>query len=153
MEVDEVHSARQWQLFRELVEEYGNTRGFSLEFQNFSAELEKLADIYARPSGSALLAFHKEHACGCVALKRLEQGICEMKRLYVRPSCRGYGLGRQLVERIMELGQTLGYERMRLDTLESLTAALHLYRTLGFYEIPRYNDNPRPDVRYLECRL
>src|SRR6202521_3264127 len=97
---------------RSLFLEYGSSLGFSLCFQSFDEELKTLPGAYGPPSGRLLLARHTGHAAGCVALRKLETGICEMKRLYVRPADRGMGLGRILVERVIEEARIVGYERM-----------------------------------------
>ena len=102
---------------RELFLEYANSLGFDLCFQNFEKELAGLPGNYALPSGVLLLGLSNNQAAGCVALHRLEDGVCEMKRLYVRPQFRGTGIGSQLVRRVIESAVAMGYKRMRLDTV------------------------------------
>ena len=108
---------------------------------------------YAPPTGKLLLAQVNFQPAGCIALRGLEQRICEMKRLFVRPKFRRRKLGLELAEAIITDARRLGYGAMRLDTLPSMAAARALYQTLGFRAIPRYNDNPSEGVIYLELRL
>jgi putative acetyltransferase len=139
---------------RSLFLEYGSSLSFSLCFQSFDEELKSLPGAYGPPSGRLLLARSSGHAAGCVALRKLEAGICEMKRLYVRPADRGSGLGRLLVERIIAEARIIGYERMRLDTIESaMKDAIALYRRMGFEEIAPYSAIPIEDALWMELRL
>jgi putative acetyltransferase len=139
---------------RSLFLEYGGSLGFSLCFQSFDQELKDLPGAYAPPSGRLLLARCNGHTAGCIALRRIEDGICEMKRLYVRPGDRGRGLGRLLVERLIVEARTIGYERMRLDTIESaMKDAVELYRRMGFREIAPYSAVPVESALWMELRL
>jgi ribosomal protein S18 acetylase RimI-like enzyme len=139
---------------RTLFLEYGSSLGFSLCFQSFDEELKSLPGAYRPPSGRLLLARHAGHAAGCVALRKLEAGICEMKRLYVRPADRGRSLGRMLVERMIAEARAIGYERMRLDTVASaMMDAIALYRRMGFEEIAPYSVIPIGDALWMELRL
>ncbi len=139
---------------RTLFLEYGRSLGFSLCFQSFDEELKSLPGAYGPPSGRLRLARYAGHAAGCVALRKLEAGICEMKRLYVRPGDRGRGLGRLLVEGIITEARAIGYERMRLDTIESaMKDAIALYRRMGFEEIAPYSVIPLEDALWMELRL
>jgi len=139
---------------RSLFLEYGRSLGFSLCFQSFDEELKNLPGAYGPPSGRLLLARYRDHAAGCVALRNLEPGICEMKRLYVRPGDRGRGLGRLLVERVIAEARAIGYERMRLDTIASaMEDAIALYRRMGFKEIAPYSAIPLESALWMELLL
>jgi GNAT superfamily N-acetyltransferase len=138
-----------------LFRDYVDWLGIDLTFQGFPAELAGLPGKYAPPMGELLLASAPAgEALGCVALQSLDGGdICEMKRLYVRPSARGLGLGAALVTAIIKTAEDLGYNEMKLDTLPWLTDAFALYQRFGFVEIPAYYNNPIPGTRYLAKRL
>jgi putative acetyltransferase len=136
-----------------LFEEYAASLGIDLCFQGFEEELTALPGSYAPPDGRLLLAFQDEELAGCVALRRLEPGVCEMKRLYVRPAFRSSGVGRMLADRIVREAKDAGYRCMRLDSLPSMTAALALYRRLGFRETAPYCENPIDGALFLELQL
>jgi putative acetyltransferase len=139
---------------RELFLEYAQSLGFSLCFQNFDQELASLPGGYAPPDGRLLLAECDGNVVGCVALHKLEPGICEMKRLYLRPIVRGKGFGRVLADRIIAEARQIGYGRMRLDTVEPVMKdAVAMYRRLGFKEIAPYCPNPMSGVIYMELLL
>jgi ribosomal protein S18 acetylase RimI-like enzyme len=147
------HTAEHLPVVRELFLEYAHATGLNFCFQNFDQELAELPGKYAPPSGRLLLATGDGQTAGCVALRKLEEGICEMKRLYVRPAFRGQRTGRQLAEAIITAAREIGYGRMRLDTLASMNAAIALYESLGFQRTPAYYHNPIADVVYLELAL
>lgn len=138
---------------KELFLEYARAIGIDLCFQNFDKELANLPGKYALPDGALLIAKRGGNACGCVALRKFDGEICEMKRLYVRPDFRKHGLGKVLVERIISEAKSRGYKFMRLDTLATMQSAIKLYKSFGFYEIPAYTFNPIPNAVYLELRL
>ena len=139
---------------RVLFLEYAQSLGFSLCFQSFDKELAGLPGDYAPPDGRLLLAMVEGKPAGCVALHKIDGDTCEMKRLYLRPQCRGTGAGRMLAERIISEAVTIGYKRMRLDTVAGkMDAAIFLSRRLGFREIPPYRENPIPGALYMELTL
>jgi putative acetyltransferase len=150
----QAESAAQIAQARELFLEYAQSLGFSLCFQNFDKELAELPGDYAPPAGRLLLAEFDTQLAGCVALHRLDNAICEMKRLYLRPQFRGKGLGRLIAEKIIVEARQIGYERMRLDTVEPVMKdAVAMYRRFGFKDIAPYRPNPNPGVLYLELQL
>ena len=154
MEMIQATSPEDIQHARELFEEYAATLEISLCFQNFDKELEELPGQYVPPAGRLLLAIENNQVAGCVALRGIGQGVCEMKRLYVRPNFRGRGLGRDLAEAILNAAREIGYERMRLDTLPGkMDQALAMYRSLGFREIEAYYPNPVTGAVFMELAL
>lgn len=138
---------------RTLFREYAEGLGFDLAFQDFEAELDALPGKYAEPAGRLLLAWRGDHAVGCVALRPVDATTAEMKRLFVRPGARGTQLGRRLAERICEEARAAGYARLCLDTVPAMTAAVALYRSLGFEPTERYVFNPFPDALFLARTL
>ncbi|HEY6941667.1 GNAT family N-acetyltransferase [Dokdonella sp.] len=138
---------------RTLFREYAGAIGVDLEYQGFSAELAGLPAPYVGPDGALFLAFVDGAAAGCAALRRYDARSGEMKRLYVRDACRGFGLGARLVDAIVDAARVAGYTELRLDTLASMTSAQALYRRLGFIETPPYGDAHIAGTRFYALRL
>lgn len=136
-----------------LFTEYADSLNVNLDFQNFTHELSTLPGDYASPGGCLLLAYADQKPAGCVALRKIDPEICEMKRLYVRPEFRKTGSGRILAEAIIKKARTIGYRKMRLDTLPSMINARRLYTSLGFREIPAYRYNPVQGTLFMEIDL
>ena len=153
MRIVEGHADDELPAVRRLFEEYAESLEVDLGFQDFERELRELPGDYAPPRGRLLLALDGDEPAGCVALRPYEPGVCEMKRLYVRPEFQSRGLGRRLAEAIVEAGRDAGYGVMRLDTLPSMEVARRLYRSLGFEEIDAYRFNPVHGTTYFELRL
>ena len=139
---------------RELFLEYAQSLGFSLCFQSFDQELASLPGDYAPPDGRLLLATYENGLAGCVALHKLEPRICELKRRYLPPQFRGKGFGRALSDQIIAEARQIGYQCIRLDTVEPVMKdAVAMYRKIGFQEIPPYRPNPIAGARYMELKL
>jgi len=146
-------SIKDLKLVKELFLEYAQSLDFHLCFQDFERELAELPGGYAPPSGLLLLSISEGKAAGCVALRKVEDTICEMKRLYVRPEFRGMGLGKRLAVALIDEARKLGYSSMRLDTVPSMKEAIQLYRLLGFKEIKPYRSNPVEGAIFMELDL
>ena len=142
---------------REMLREYAGSLSVDLCFQNFDAELDGLPGDYAAPSGHLLLAFVDGALAGCGAFRALADvdyaNACEMKRLYVRPAFRRFGLGRMLAQALLDEARRAGHSVMLLDTLDDMESARGLYTTLGFEEIPPYYFNPIAGAHYLKAEL
>jgi len=138
---------------RSLFLEYASSLNFDLCFQNFSEELKNLPGDYSPPSGSLLLANYEGEPAGCIALRRIDDRTCEMKRLYVKDIFRGKNIGKLLVDKIILEAKIIGYDKMRLDTTSTMRSAQKLYRSAGFYEIDPYYPNPLEGVLYMELKL
>jgi len=153
LKIAEAVTDRDIEQAKTLFVEYADSLGFDLAFQRFDEELRSLPGDYARPKGCLLLAACDGQAVGCVALRPLEEGICEMKRLYVKPEFRGMGIGRALAEAVIKEAQNIGYKCMRLDTVPSMEAARMLYASLGFERISPYRYNPIEGAVFMELKL
>lgn len=150
----EANSEEDYALAISLFKEYAEQLSVDLAFQNFSQELASVREHYGRPGGTIMLAYAEPgKLCVCFAVRKLEQGIYELKRMYLRKEYRGQGYGRELLALALERAETLGYKKMRLDTLPDMKQAIALYEKMGFYDIPAYRYNPVPGTRYLEVAL
>jgi GNAT superfamily N-acetyltransferase len=151
MQLIQATTEKQVDAARELFKEYAAALEIDMCFQRFDQELQTLPGKYATPDGRLLLAYDNEELIGCIALRKLDERTCEMKRLFLRPASRGKGYGRKMINELVEQARMIGYVRMRLDTLPGkMDAAIALYRELGFEAIPAYYDNPLEGVVYLE---
>ncbi|MFZ0132833.1 MAG: GNAT family N-acetyltransferase [Desulfobacterales bacterium] len=153
MEIRRARTPDELDEIRRLFREYETFLDVDLCFQGFEAELAGLPGSYAPPDGALLIAVEGRMAAGCVALRKLKDGTCEMKRLFARPRYRCRGLGRMLAERIIDEAARLGYSSLYLDTLGKLKEALRLYESLGFIQRQPYYPNPLPGVLYWELNL
>jgi ribosomal protein S18 acetylase RimI-like enzyme len=153
MTLVQVETPQQIEEVRRLLREYEVSLNVSLCFQGFEEELAELPGEYAPPRGRLLLACDGGQPAGCVALRELDEETCEMKRLYLRPEFRGQGAGRRLARSVIQEARTLGYKRMRLDTLAAMREAKALYESLGFKRIEPYYQNPLPGTEFMELEL
>jgi len=139
---------------RELFREYETWLGMSLCFQGFEEELEGLPGKYAPPEGRLYIVEIDAVPTGCIAMRKLEDGVCEMKRLYLRENARGHGIGNELIEKLIGDARELGYSKMRLDTYPpKMGKAVKLYESHGFRAIEPYYDNPHDGVLFMELGL
>jgi ribosomal protein S18 acetylase RimI-like enzyme len=154
MKLIQATSNEQIETARELFNEYAAELAINMCFQNFDQELKTLPGKYTPPDGRLLIAYTDEELAGCIALRKLDDRTCEMKRLFIRPKFRGKGYGRKMIDSLIEQARDIGYERMWLDSLPGkMDAAIALYRQLGFKDIPAYYDNPLEGAVYLERTL
>lgn len=151
LKIIEAETPEQIEKTRELFREYENWFGMKLCFQNFDEEVANLPGQYAKPEGRLYLAFSDEKLAGCIALRKLEDEICEMKRLFVRDEFRGQKIGILLIEKLFDEAKEIGYKKMRLDTFPAkMGKAVKLYESYGFYEIPKYYENPFGETLFME---
>ncbi|MGC2236610.1 MAG: GNAT family N-acetyltransferase [Pyrinomonadaceae bacterium] len=154
IEIIQPETPEQIEEARALFREYEAWLGLDLCFQGFEAEVANLPGKYALPDGRLFLVLAGERAAGCIALRRLEKDICEMKRLYVREEFRSLGLGRTLIEKLIGEARKIGYKKMRLDTLpDKMAKAVKLYESYGFRAIPAYYPNPYDDTLFMQLYL
>jgi ribosomal protein S18 acetylase RimI-like enzyme len=132
---------------------YANSINIDLSFQHFQSELETLHHMYALPYGMIFLCKQEETVVGCVAVRKIDNQISELKRMYVIPKYQGMGIGQMLLDEAIGFAKKAGYEMMRLDTLNTMKPAMHLYQKNGFYSIPAYYQNPEPTAAYFEKKL
>ncbi len=133
--------------------EYAASLSFNLCFQGFDEEVSSLPGPYGPPGGCLLLALRDGSPCGCGAFRPLDDGVCEMKRLYVRPDARGLGIGRMLAETLIDEARARGFSQMNLDTINTMVEAIGLYRSLGFQETEPYTLNPVPGAKFFSLSL
>ena len=144
----------QYKAAAKLIQAYATQLNVDLSFQNFDQELKELTIQYARPKGILYLAYDQDqNPVGCFGIRAFENNICELKRMYLKASVRGMGIGKLLLTKAIKAGKELGYNTMRLDTLPSMQSAIGLYQKMGFYEIPPYRFNPIAGTKYFEIQL
>nr|WP_322623668.1 GNAT family N-acetyltransferase [uncultured Flavobacterium sp.] len=136
-----------------LFKEYSDSLKFSLDFQDFEKEMQSVPEKYGAPAGALLLCYYEDLAVGCVGVRSLEEGIAEIKRLYVKPEYRSLKLGKQLMVLAVDAAKDLGYAFIRLDSVREMKAAVSLYEKMGFYEIEAYCYNPLENPVYMEKAL
>jgi ribosomal protein S18 acetylase RimI-like enzyme len=136
-----------------LFKEYAASLNFDLCFQNFDTELNEIDVKYNSPHGGLILIRLNNESVGCAAVRKLEDKIGELKRMYIQPGHRGLGLGHELLKKALEMAKALGYETVRLDTIKTMTEATRIYERFGFVSIPPYCYNPMDNALYLEKRL
>ncbi len=154
IKIFQAENAEQIEQIRRLFREYEKWLNLDICFQGFEAEVANLPGKYAKPDGRLLLASVDNAIAGCIALRKLEENTCEMKRLYLRDEFRGAGLGVKLIEKVIEEARLIGYQKMRLDTLPGKMAqAVKIYESHGFRQVPAYYQNPYDETLYLELDL
>jgi GNAT superfamily N-acetyltransferase len=153
-EITRADTADEVEMARSLFREYEAWLGLDLCFQGFEAELDELPGLYAPPDGRLYLAYVDGEPSGCIAMRKLEEGICEMKRLYLRESARGSGIGNELISIVLEDAREIGYTKMRLDTYPpKMAKAVVLYESHGFRPTEPYYNNPNPETLFMELEL
>lgn len=154
IEIIPAETAEQIKEARKLFREYEAWFGLALCFQNFEAEVANLPGDYAPPAGRLFLAFADEKPAGSIAFRKLADGVCEMKRLFVRADYRGRKIGIALLEKLIDEARVAGYEKIRLDTYPpKMGSAVGLYESYGFYEILPYYHNPYGETLFMELDL
>lgn len=154
IEVVQAESEAEIEEAKAIFREYEQWLGLSLCFQSFEEELASLPGFYAPPDGRLYLARIDGETVGCIGLRKLSDGICEMKRLYLREAARGKGVGQALIEKVIADAREIGYAKMRLDTFPpKMGKAVSLYESHGFYEIEPYYENPHGDTLFMEKQL
>ena len=153
LKIIEAKSKEQIEIVCDMFKEYAEYLQIDLDFQNFNEELASLPGDYSSPFGSILLAYFNNNLAGCVALRKYNKKICEIKRLYVKKNYRSLKIGRKLTQEIIDKARIIGYKSIRLDTLPTMKKAINLYLSLGFSEIKPYRHNPIEGARYFELKL
>lgn len=142
-----------YQVAKLLFKDYAEAINIDLSFQHFEEELRDIKKMYSPPEGGILLSKNEYEFTGCIALRKFEEEVGEIKRMFVKPPFQNFGIGKSLLERVLELAKNSTYKLVRLDTLNHMASAIHLYKQYGFYEIPAYYYNPISTVVYFEKRL
>lgn len=153
LEFQKIENQKYIEEIKQLFREYAEGLPIALDFQDFEEELNKLPGKYGPPDGVLILAYLEEKEVGCIALRKISEEICEMKRLYVKREYRSLGIGRVLVKILIKEAKHLDYKFMRLDTIPSLKKAQNLYESFGFYDIEPYVYNPTEGARFMELDL
>ena len=146
-------SKEDFETAKTITKDYMQWLGMDLSFQNIDNEFNVFEKMYAKPEGCFIFALYEGKIAGGVGLRKLEEGICEMKRLYVYDDFQGKGIGKLLCNEIISISKSLGYSKMRLDTVSKLKSANKLYDKIGFKEIPKYRKNPDETARFMELEL
>lgn len=151
--ITKVSGDEDYKVLEDLFREYERDLGFDLRFQHFSEELTSLREMYGPPDGAAFILRDEDTPFGCIAVRKLEPGVAEIKRMFVKAAWRGKGYGKLLLDLSLKASLQLGYQKVRLDTLDYMHAAIHAYRQAGFREIPPYRHNPFPNAIFMEKEL
>lgn len=138
---------------KQLFLEYAISLKVDLAFQDFESEIKLLPGKYGPPHGVLIIALVDDNAAGCIALRKISEDTCEMKRLYVRDDYKGLGIGKNLIKMILKDASRLNYDYIRLDTLPTMKKAQELYTSLGFYDIEPYVYNPIKGTKFMELKL
>jgi len=146
-------TAKDYAAAQEMFRAYAKAININLDFQHFEEELTDLPKMYSLPQGGIILAKDKESVVGCVAIRRINEREGELKRMYVAPEYQNKGLGKTLLQKALILARECNYEKVKLDTLNYMSAAIHLYQQAGFYEIPPYYTNPISTAVYFEIEI
>jgi len=138
---------------KKLIQEYINWINIDLSFQDIETEMFTFPGKYQKPDGIFLVAKYENAIVGCVGYRKINNEICEMKRLYVKDEYKGKGIGASLIKEVMKSAKNQGYRKMRLDTLEKMESAIKLYKRYGFHEIEQYINNPINGAKFMEKEL
>jgi putative acetyltransferase len=148
-----VHTAEEYAAAAMLFKQYAQWLNIDLSFQHFDEELEQLRNMYASPDGGIILCTTPSEYVGCIAIRKIDADIAELKRMYVMPAFQKLGIGNSLLQEALLLAKKYGYKKIRLDTLSNMMPAINLYKQNGFYEIPAYYYNPEETAVYFEKML
>ena len=153
LEIILVKSNEEYLIAQSLFKEYANWLNIDLRFQQFDEELKTLSSMYAFPYGGIILCRKDGEYAGCIAIRKIDTEIAELKRTYVRPSFQKQGIGNKLLQAAIDLAVNYKYKKIRLDTLSNMKEAINLYSRNGFYEIPAYYNNPQETAVYFEKKI